>query len=114
LKARIKTLEKRIHNFDIQLQQEPDVKFDTLVKLTPFFDNVANALLERKRLQIETEMQQQLNKLLISYKGHIARVELSDNLENFYIRVFHTKGNELSLNQLTAASKQIFIQVLLK
>ena len=114
LKARIKTLEKRIHNFDIQLQQEPDVKFDTLVKLTPFFDNVANALLERKRLQIETEMQQQLNKLLISYKGHIDRVELSDNLENFYIKVFHTKGNEISLNQLNAASKQIFIQVLLK
>lgn len=59
-------------------------------------------------------MQQQLNKLLISYKGHIARVELSDNLENFYIKVFHTKGNEISLNQLNAASKQIFIQVLLK
>lgn len=114
LQGRLKTLDRRIHTFDIQIQQEPDLKFDTLVKLKPFFDDVANALLKRKREQIETEMQQQLNTLLLSYKGYISRVELSDNLENFYIKVFHKKGNEISLNQLNAASKQIFIQVLLK
>ena len=59
-------------------------------------------------------MQYQLNMLLISYKGCIDRVELSDNLENFTIKMFHKAGNEISLNQLNAASKQIFIQVLLK
>ena len=112
--SRIKQLEKRIHQFDIAIQQEPDVKFDTLVKLKPFFEDVANSLLKRKREQIETEMQQQLNNLLISYKGYISRVELSDRLENFSIKVFHKTGNEISLNQLNAASKQIFIQVLLK
>lgn len=113
-KGRIKNLEKRIHQFDIAIQQEPDLKFDTLVKLKPFFEDVANTLLKRKREQIETEMQQQLNKLLISYKGYISHVELSDQLENFSIKLFHKAGNEISLNQLNAASKQIFIQVLLK
>ena len=33
---------------------------------------------------------------------------------NFNIRLYHSAGNEISLNQLNAASKQIFIQVLLK
>ena len=59
-------------------------------------------------------MQQQLNKLLISYKSHVAKVELSDSIEQFNIKLYHTAGNEISLNQLNAASKQIFIQVLLK
>lgn len=63
---------------------------------------------------LESEMQQSLNRLLVSYKGHIGRVELSDSMENFNIKIFHTRGNEISLNQLNAASKQIFIQVLLK
>ena len=59
-------------------------------------------------------MQQQLNKLLVSYKGHVAKVELSDSIEQFNIKLYHAAGNEISLNQLNAASKQIFIQVLLK
>ncbi len=110
----IKKLERRIHQFDVQIQQEPDIKFDTLVKLRPFFDMVADNLLRKKKKQIETEMQQQLNKLLVSYKDHIGRVELSDSMENFNITLYHTAGNPISLNQLNAASKQIFIQVLLK
>lgn len=114
IKGEIQRLERRIHQFDVQIQQEPDVKFDTLVKLRPFFDKVADSLLKKKKAQIETEMQQQLNKLLISYKGHVGRVELSDSIERFNIKLYHTAGNEISLNQLNAASKQIFIQVLLK
>ena len=112
--AEIKKLENQIHRFDVQIQQEPDVKYDTLVKLKPFFDEVANGLLKKKKAQIETEMQQQLNELLISYKGCVARVELSDSIENFNIKLYHKAGNLISLNQLNAASKQIFIQVLLK
>lgn len=114
LRQKIKNLESRIHRFDVQIQQEPDKKYDTLVKLKPFFERVADSLLKKKKLQIETEMQEQLNRLLVSYKGHVGRVELSDSMENFNIRLFHKKGNEISLNQLNAASKQIFIQVLLK
>ena len=105
-KSEILRLEKRIHQYDVQIQQEPDLKFDTLVKLRPFFDKVADSLLKKKKAQ--------LNKLLVSYKGHVARVELSDSMENFNIRLYHSAGNEISLNQLNAASKQIFIQVLLK
>ncbi len=114
IKGEIQRLEKRIHHFDVQIQQEPDKKFDTLVKLKPFFEKVADSLLKKKKAQIESEMQQQLNKLLVSYKGHIGKVELSESIENFDIKLFHTAGNQISLNQLNAASKQIFIQVLLK
>lgn len=114
LKQEIQKLDNRIHRYDVQIQQEPDLKYDTLIKLKPFFEKVADSLLKKKKAQIESEMQQQLNRLLVSYKGHIGRVELSDSMENFNIRIFHTKGNEISLNQLNAASKQIFIQVLLK
>lgn len=114
LKADIQRLEKRIHQFDVQIQQEPDIKFDTLVKLKPLFEKIADSLLKKKKAQIESEMQQQLNKLLVSYKGHVAKVESSDSIEQFNIKLYHTAGNEISLNQLNAASKQIFIQVLLK
>ena len=114
LKADIQRLEKRIHQFDVQIQQEPDIKFDTLVKLKPLFEKIADSLLKKKKAQIESEMQQQLNKLLVSYKGHVSKVELSDSIEQFNIKLYHTAGNEISLNQLNAASKQIFIQVLLK
>lgn len=114
LKADIQRLEKRIHQFDVQIQQEPDIKFDTLVKLKPLFEKIADSLLKKKKAQIESEMQQQLNKLLVSYKGHVAKVELSDSIEQFNIKLYHTAGNEISLNQLNAASKPIFIQVLLK
>ena len=114
LKADIQRLEKRIHQLDVQIQQEPDIKFDTLVKLKPLFEKIADSLLKKKKAQIENEMQQQLNKLLVSYKGHVAKVELSDSIEQFNIKLYHTAGNEISLNQLNAASKQIFIQVLLK
>ena len=113
-KQAIDKLERRIHQYDVQIQQEPDVKFDTLVKLKPLFEDIADSLLRRKKMKIEEDMKEQLNKLLISYKGCIARVELSDSMQNFTIRLYHKAGNEISLNQLNAASKQIFIQVLLK
>ena len=78
--TQIEKLEKRIHQYDVQIQQEPDIKFDTLVKLKPFFEEVADALLKRKKAKIEEDMKQQLNKLLISYKNCISKVELSDSM----------------------------------
>ena len=110
----IRKLDNRIHSFDVQIQQEPDIKYDTLVKLGPFFEEVADSLLAKKKTQIEQEMKEQLNVLLISYQGCIDRVELTDKLNDFTIKLYHKAGNEISLNQLNAASKQIFIQVLLK
>ena len=114
LQKQIADLDRDIHGYDVQIQQEPDVKYDTLVKLCPFFEEVANSLLASKKALIEREMQEQLNVLLISYQGCIDRVELADRLNDFTIRLYHKAGNEISLNQLNAASKQIFIQVLLK
>jgi DNA sulfur modification protein DndD len=84
------------------------------VKLAPFFAHVTDELLKQKRSLIETEMQRQLNVMLNSYRNHIGRVEISDSLDDFTIRMYHTAGNEISLDNLNAASKQIFIQVLLK
>ena len=114
INADIAKIDAEIKSYDVQIQQEPDVKYDTLMKLVPFFEEVANNLLTAKKTLIEAQMKEQLNKLLLAYQGHIARVELSDKLDNFSIKMYHTAGNEIALNQLNAASKQIFIQVLLK
>lgn len=114
INGEIKKIDAEIKSYDVQIQQEPDVKYDTLMKLVPFFEEVANNLLTNKKALIEEQMKEQLNKLLLAYQGHIDRVELSDRLDNFTIKMYHTAGNEISLNQLNAASKQIFIQVLLK
>lgn len=113
-KDEIKKLTTRINGIDVQMQQEPDPKYDTLVKLVPLFGHITDELLKQKRALIETEMQRQLNMMLNSYKDHIGRVEISDSIDNFAIKIYHTAGNEISLDNLNAASKQIFIQVLLK
>ena len=71
-------------------------------------------LLQTKKTRIEQEMQQALNRMLLSYEGQIDRVELADSMENFNIKMYHKAGNPIALSQLNTASKQIFIQVLLK
>ena len=59
-------------------------------------------------------MKQDLNIILAAYKDVIDRVELSENLSNLTFKIFHISGNEIYLNHLNTASKQIVIQVLLK
>lgn len=110
----IKELDEQIHKYDVQVQQIPDVKYDTLAKLPAFFKDVADTLLQRKRIHIQEEMRRELNLMLPSYQDNIDRVELSESLDDFTIRLYHKAGNEISLGHLNAASKQIFIQVLLK
>lgn len=114
IKDEINRLVTRINNIDVQMQQEPDPKYDTLAKLVPFFSRVTDELLKQKKSMIETEMQRQLNEMLVSYKNHIGRVVISESVDDFNIKMYHTSGNEISLDNLNAASKQIFIQVLLK
>ena len=89
LKGEITKIDIQIKNYDVQIQQEPDVKYDTLMKLVPFFEEAANTLLTNKKTLIEAEMKEQLNKLLLSYQGHIERVELSDRLDNFSIKNYN-------------------------
>jgi DNA sulfur modification protein DndD len=59
-------------------------------------------------------MKKDLNDNLAAYKNVIDRVELSENLKDLNFKIFHNSGNEIYLNQLNTASKQVVIQVLLK
>ena len=113
-KSEISKIEKRLHQYDIQTSQEPDPKYDTLGRLKLFFEDVANRLLKVKKQQIELKMKQDLNINLAAYRDVIDRVELSENLKDLTFKIFHKAGNELYLNQLNTASKQVVIQVLLK
>lgn len=110
----ISKIDKRLHQFDVQTNQEPDPKYEALGKLKPFFDDVANKLLKSKKLQIELKMKQDLNVNLAAYKDVIDRVELSENLLTLTFKIYHKSGNEIYLNQLNTASKQVVVQVLLK
>jgi DNA sulfur modification protein DndD len=114
IKNEIEKISKRLHQYDIQTSQEPDPKYDTLGKLKGFFEAVANQLLKVKKQQIELKMKQDLNINLTAYIDVIDRVELTENLSNLTFKIFHTSGNEIYLNHLNTASKQIVVQVLLK
>jgi DNA sulfur modification protein DndD len=114
IKGEITKIEKRLHQFDIQTSQEPDPKYEALGKLKLFFEDVANRLLKVKKQQIELKMKQDLNINLAAYRDVIDRVELSENLKDLTFKIYHKAGNELYLNQLNTASKQVVIQVLLK
>ena len=113
-KGEISKIDKKIHKYDIQTNQEPDPRYETLGKLKAFFDDVANQLLNVKKQQIELKMKQDLNINLAAYKDVISKVELSENLANLTFKIFHKSGNEIYLNQLNTASKQVVVQVLLK
>jgi DNA sulfur modification protein DndD len=110
----IRKIDQKLHEFDIQTSQEPDPRYEALGKLKPFFDDVANQLLKVKKQQLELKMKEDLNMLIPVYENQINRVELSENLANLTFKIFHNRGNEIPLNQLNTASKQIVVQVLLK
>lgn len=114
LKVNIEKLEKKIHQFDIQTSQEPDPRYETLKSLKPYFEEAADKLLKNKKQQIELVMKDDLNINLAPYKNMIERVELSESLRDLSFKIFHKRGNELYLNQLNTASKQVVVQVLLK
>ena len=114
IKIEIVKIDKKLHQFDIQISQEPDPRYETLGKLKLFFEDVANQLLKVKKQQIELKMKQDLNINLAAYQDVISHVELSENLTNLTFKIYHKAGNEIYLNQLNTASKQVVVQVLLK
>ena len=59
-------------------------------------------------------MKNDLNSTLVAYADQIGKVELSENLSDLTFKIFHKSGNEIYLEELNAASKQIIVQVLLK
>lgn len=114
LKTAIGKIEKRLQQFDIQTNQEPDPKYDTLAKLKGFFEDTVDLLLRTKKQQIELNMKNDLNMNMEAYRDVVGRVELSEQLSRLTFKIFHKAGNEIYLNQLNTASKQIVVQVLLK
>lgn len=110
----IKKIDDQLHKYDIQTTQEPDPRYEALGRLKGFFVDVANRLLKVKKQQIENKMKHDLNINLAAYRDVINRVELSENLANLTFRIYHKSGNEIYLNQLNTASKQVVVQVLLK
>ena len=95
-------------------EEVPNPKLETLKKLGPLFSNISNALLKNKKARIEEAMKNDLNTTLVVYENQIDRVLLSEDLSNLSFKIFHKAGNEIYLDELNAASKQIIIQVLLK
>ena len=87
---------------------------EILKKIEPVFSIISNALLSSKKQRIEEMMKNDLNSTLVAYADQIGKVELSENLSDLTFKIFHKSGNEIYLEELNAASKQIIVQVLLK
>ena len=101
-------------SFDIRDESEDDPKFNLLKKLPELFDKMSERLLEARRNRIEQRMKELLNQVVLAYKDVIQRVELSIVDGEITFRLWHINGNEIILDQLNAASKQLLMQVLLK
>ena len=112
--SEIERLDTKIKRFDLSDEEVPNPKLEVLKKLGPLFSNISNALLKNKKARIEEAMKNDLNTTLVVYENQIDRVLLSEDLSNLSFKIFHKAGNEIYLDELNAASKQIIIQVLLK
>lgn len=110
----IEQLKKKLQTYDYQVPQIPDPKYDLLCKLPQFFKDLSSRLLKEKKHSIETLMREYLNVNLVSYKGTIGRVDLSQKDDEIQFKMYHQSGNEIYLSQLNAGSKQMVMQVLLK
>lgn len=113
-KTEIEKLVTKINRFDIPDDEVPNPKLELCKKIEPIFCQIATALLNAKKQQIEQTMLEDLNSTLVVYADQIGRVELSENLADLTFKIYHKAGNEIFLEELNAASKQIIVQVLLK
>jgi DNA sulfur modification protein DndD len=112
--SEIERLDTKIRRFDFSDEEVPNPKLEVLKKLGPLFTKISNALLDNKKSRIEEAMKTDLNTTLVAYENQIDRVVLSEDLSNLSFKIYHKAGNEIYLEELNAASKQIIIQVLLK
>lgn len=114
-KGEIAELGKKIATYDYDIPQIPDPQYDLLCKLPNFFKELSIKLLRAKKASIERMMRDQLNEILVVYKGMIGRVELSSgDIDDISFKIYHKDGNEIYLSQLNAGAKQTVMQVLLK
>lgn len=114
LKEDLKKVDKELNQFDISEETEPDPRYELVRKLNPFFNESVKQLLSAKKKMIEQALVTDLNINLIPYKGVIERVEFGSDMKDFTFKMYHNTGNEISLNQLNTASKQMVVQCLLK
>lgn len=112
--SEIERLDAKIKRFDLSDEEVPNPKLEVLKKLGPLFTKISNALLDNKKARIEEAMKIDLNTTLVAYENQIDCVVLSEDLSNLSFKIYHKAGNEIYLEELNAASKQIIIQVLLK
>ena len=114
IELNIENVEKEINSYDISSGSDIDPKLNAIKKIEPLFNEISAALLKAKKKNIEETMCEDLNRTLTAYFEQIDRVELSDTMDNLSFKMYHKHGNEIYLNQLNAASKQVVVQVLLK
>lgn len=114
-KARdIQQKEKQKEQYDFVENKSTDIKSETLKKLPVLFDTLSERLLAARKSVIEQNMKDHLNKLIKQLEGMVGRVELNINNSDISFKIFHKAGNEIVLEGLSAAGKQILIQLLLK
>lgn len=110
----IRKIDLRLNRFDISASSTINPKLEEIKKIEPLFKKISAALLKEKKKSIEETLCEDLNLTLTAYYGYVDRVELSDKKDSLIFKMYHKKGNEIHLNQLNAASKQVVVQVLLK
>ena len=110
----IKHMEDKLDRFNFDENTTLDYKYETLKKLPGLFDTISERLLAARKNVIEQNMKEHLNKLIKELEGVVGRVELKVNSGDISFKIYHIKGNEIILDNLSAAGKQILIQVLLK
>ena len=114
LENEITRISKELSKYDISEEETPNPKLELLKKLEPLFEVISNKLLVTKKQSIEQTMLGDLNTTLPAYAGPIDKVESSEKLSDLTFKIYQKAGNEIYLEELNAASKQIIVQVLLK
>ena len=110
----IQQKEEKLEQFDFEESKGTDIKYETLKKLPALFDTLSERLLAARKSVIEQNMKEHLSILIKELEGVLGRVELNINKGDISFKIYHIRGNEIVLDGLSAAGKQILIQVLLK
>lgn len=110
----IKQAKDRLDHFNFDDGTDADERYETLKKLPELFDTLSARLLDARKSVIEQNLKEHLNHLIKELEGVVGKVEINVVNGDISFKIFHVKGNEIILDGLSAAGKQILIQVLLK
>ncbi len=105
--------ERRRSQYDVPNPQGESGYYNMLRKLPEFFAEAENRLIERRSREFEDYVRERLNRLIYQGENIVGRVSLGFDNGEVSFKIFHEKGNELPLTQLSTAQKQILMQVLL-